>query len=222
MRTDTAGAPCPYELFEVTLPCPCSYQAKFKASYAESRLSLMCNISAVGPQQNVTGRCQEIQQTLPLHRFPLGLDRDEPVRAKNSNFIHWHHVTFLKAWFLRNKVRLYRFGIWSQTEASIHLLPLLLLQVCGETIKRWIKHKTTTRGRFFPLQFLSETCHLRWILDKKWFDMIIMEQIPTLNQEGLPAYRSVVHQNNLTWECDSSSPNSSQEWYFVSKHMLFE
>lgn len=42
--------------------------AKFKASYAESRMWLMCDISAVKLEQNVTGGCQEMLQSLTLQR----------------------------------------------------------------------------------------------------------------------------------------------------------
>lgn len=42
--------------------------AKFKASYAESGMRLMCDISAVKLEQNVTGGCQEILQTVTVQR----------------------------------------------------------------------------------------------------------------------------------------------------------
>lgn len=146
--------------------------AKFKASYARSKSSsFMCDNSGVEPQQNVTGRCQEklCLQTLTL---------------QCSNFIlRWYRVTFLKARFLRNKVRIYCFGISSETEASIHLLLLLLLQVWGEPINKSKKtSEITTRCRLLPRQFLSEkhVLEMKSWLEVIWFDLIITEQIPKL------------------------------------------
>lgn len=63
--------------------------AKFKATYAESRLSLMCNISAVELQQNVTGRCQEILQTLPPAPLPSGF---RPRRAGQSQELEFYSL----------------------------------------------------------------------------------------------------------------------------------
>lgn len=105
--------------------------AKFKASYAESRMWLMCDISAVKLEQNVTGGCQEILQTVTLQRpnaAPLGVSIETSRPAPRGRILFIDDAVVL---FLRNISEFIVLG-FRESKRTIHLLPS---QVWGEPIK---------------------------------------------------------------------------------------
>lgn len=112
--------------------------AKFKARYAERRMRLMCDISAVKLEQNVTGGCQEILQTLTLLRPniappPQGIYWNEPAGAKRLNFVYWWRRGFI----FERHIRIYYMGIWEVKENH----PSFTFTCLGRTNKGYkIKH----------------------------------------------------------------------------------